>query len=213
MVSPRLFSVGGGGEELRKAAGAHLLHLTTEQKAVIKSIELFALWELIGCRNQADERNLCTRAAVVEQPLVEDGEKGVEDGRVGLEDFVNERHIRVGKVATGFSDVLVLLQSTHRQRPKELLGDRETREKALKVAAFGQLAQAPAKLRLGSAWRPQVKDVLPTQAGEEQQADLGVALNEARLHGLHSPLQSSPDAGVGPKPHSFAVSYRRGHCG
>mmetsp|Transcript_9521 Transcript_9521/g.22922 ORF Transcript_9521/g.22922 Transcript_9521/m.22922 type:complete len:496 (-) Transcript_9521:302-1789(-) len=184
------------GEELREATGAHLLHLSADEEAVVQGIELLALGELVGGRDHADEGHLAPRAPVVEEPLVEDREKGVQDGRVGLEDLVDEGDVGAREVPADLADVLVLLEGAHRQRPKELLGDGEPREEALEVGAAGQLTEAAPELRLGRPRRSEVEDVLPAERREEQEPHLGVALDEAALHDLHSLLERGAGARV-----------------
>lgn len=40
-----------------------------------------------------EQRGLQTRAAIVKQPLVEQGEQSIQDGTVSFKDFINESHL------------------------------------------------------------------------------------------------------------------------
>ena len=73
-----------------------------------------SIWRIVCCfskspqPHQAQQRHSLPHSAIVKQALIEDGEQRVQDGTVGLEDLVNERHIGLGQVplslqaATGF---------------------------------------------------------------------------------------------------------------
>lgn len=58
--------------------------LLAEQEAIVESIQLLTLRELVGGSNKANEGHLSTGAAVVEETLVEDRQKSVENRRIGL---------------------------------------------------------------------------------------------------------------------------------
>ena len=46
--------------------------------------------------HQAQQRHGLPHSPIVKQALIEDGEQRVEDGAVGLEDLVDERHVGLG---------------------------------------------------------------------------------------------------------------------
>jgi len=93
----------------------------------------------IGFGVRPGARHRAARGAVVEEPLVEQREQRVEDGRVGLEDLVDEEQLGLRSVAGGGAPVLVALERGERERPEELLWRREARQRALEV---GEAAQA-----------------------------------------------------------------------
>lgn len=63
--------------------------------------------------HQADKWYLHPDLTVVEQPLIQDGQQGVQDGTVGLENLINERNIGSRQVPLHLPDVLVVLQFPH----------------------------------------------------------------------------------------------------
>ena len=71
--------------------------------------------------HHAEEGNGKPLVAIVKQALVKECEEGIENCAVGLEDFVDERHLRCGQVAAYLPDVLIVFQAPHTQRAEQLL--------------------------------------------------------------------------------------------
>ena len=71
--------------------------------------------------HHAQERDFGALGSIVEEPFIEDGEQGVEDGTVGFEDLIDEGNAGFGQVAFGVPFVLVSLQSAHGEGAKKLL--------------------------------------------------------------------------------------------
>ena len=61
--------------------------------------------------HQAEKGHAQPLVAVVEQALVEERQQRVQDGRVRLEDLVNEGHLAGGQIAINLPDILIVLQA------------------------------------------------------------------------------------------------------
>ena len=60
---------------------------------------------------QAEQGHSQSLVSIVEQPLVEKREQGIQDGTVGLEDLVNEGHLSCWQVAVCLPCVLIIFQA------------------------------------------------------------------------------------------------------
>ena len=69
----------------------------------------------VECRGayEAKERHRASGGAIVEEALIEDGEEGVQDGAIRLEDLINEGDCRIWEVALYLPDVLILFERSH----------------------------------------------------------------------------------------------------
>ena len=96
-----------------------------DQEAVVQRVELLGLGQLVGRGDEREQRHLQARVAVVKEPLVEQRQQRIEDGRIRLEDLVDEGDLGGREVAVRLADVLVVLEAAHGERAEELLGDGE----------------------------------------------------------------------------------------
>lgn len=60
--------------------------------------------------DQAEQGHAQALVAVVKEALVEEREQRIQDGRVGLEDFINEGHLAGWQVTVYLPHIFVLLQ-------------------------------------------------------------------------------------------------------
>ena len=93
-----------------KPFGADGGHRQAQQEAVKKGIGNLVFRYLVGGSEHADQRTLHAARAVVELPLVEQGQQGVQDGTVGLEYFVDKRDSGRGQKAIGVAFIAVFLK-------------------------------------------------------------------------------------------------------
>ena len=143
-----------GLEETREGPGGDLLHGRSQEETIVQRVEFLGFREFVGRADEAEQRDFDPFVAVVEEPLVQDGEEGVEDGGVGLEDLVDERHGGGGEVAVRLPDVLVVLETAHGQGAEELLRNGEPGEQALEERrAAAHRAEPAPELGLGGAGR------------------------------------------------------------
>ena len=61
--------------------------------------------------HQAQERHTQALVAIVKEALVQQRQQSIQDGRVGLEDLVDERHLGCGQIPVCLPDVLIILQT------------------------------------------------------------------------------------------------------
>ena len=62
----------------------------------------------LGKAYHAQQGNLLSRRAIVEQPLIQYCKEGVQYSAVGLEDLIYEGHISFGQVPFCLPDILVV---------------------------------------------------------------------------------------------------------
>lgn len=133
-------------EELGQTRCRDLMDPPSNKEAIIQCIQFFALGQFIRCSDlttkssseagpkancaadagyqrphQADKRDRDSLATVVKHSLVENCQKSIQNGAVGLEDFVYKSYTSVRKVAFDLPDILIFLESPHGQWPKQLL--------------------------------------------------------------------------------------------
>jgi hypothetical protein len=114
--------------------------------------------------------------------LVEHGEERVEDGRVGLEDLVEERDLGLGQLARGHALVAALLQRRQAHRPEDLLGRGELGQQPLEVHGAADAAtHLLGQHGLGRAGRAQHQHVLLGQHRGERAVHQLVAFDEELL--------------------------------
>jgi len=145
-----------------------------------KRLQLVVVRQFVGGPDQRDKRHVGDAAAVVEAPFVQNGEDGVEDCGVRLEDLVEKGDVRLRQFVGRHTPVLVAFEGLQRHGPKQLLGRRELGEQPLEVL---RPVDAPAQFvgehRLGGPGRADQQQVLPgEQCGECPVDDLGAVKEE-----------------------------------
>ena len=133
---------------------------------------------LVGGAHHADQWHRHPAAAVVELALVEQRQQGVEDGRIGLEHFVEESHLRRGQEAVGETFVSVVLQRPERERAEQFLGHGKARQQPLEIARAGKHAvQAPRQFAYIA--RKIAVDYLKARSAKEVFVHLAYAIGRA----------------------------------
>ena len=61
--------------------------------------------------HHAKKRHAQPLIAIIEQPLIEECQERIQDGRVGLEDLINERNFAGWQVAINLPDIFIILQT------------------------------------------------------------------------------------------------------
>ena len=79
----------------RFAGRKQVADIEAQEEPIEERLQLLALGQLVAGAEQRHQRALDGRAVVVEDALVHQGEQRVQDGAVGLEDFVDERELRL----------------------------------------------------------------------------------------------------------------------
>ncbi len=77
---------------------ADVIHHEAQHEAVVERGEFVLVGQFVRRAEHRDERDLHALAAVVKDALVDDGQQRIEDRGVGLEDFVQERDVRLGQL-------------------------------------------------------------------------------------------------------------------
>jgi hypothetical protein len=93
-----------------------------QEEAVEERGQVVVVGHLVGGAEQRDERHRGDVGAVGEAPLVQDAEERVQDGRVGLEDLVEEDDLGLGQHALGAARVAALAKLLDIDGPKSSLG-------------------------------------------------------------------------------------------
>ncbi len=94
----------------------------TEHEAIVKCGQLVLVGKLVRRAEHRDERHGDALAAVVENSFVDNRQQRVEDRRVGLEDFVEERDVRLGQFVRGDAPVIVFFESLQADRAENFFG-------------------------------------------------------------------------------------------
>ena len=144
--------------------------------------ELVVLRQLVGGREQRQQRDVGHLAAVVEASLVDERQDGVQDRRARLEDLIQERDVGLRQLVGREPAVVVLLERLQADRAEQLLRRREARQQPLEV---GGPVDPPADLvgehRLGGAGRPDHQHMLRRDERHERAVDQLVPLEEDLL--------------------------------
>ena len=159
-----------------------LLHVTedeAQQEPIVERGELVFFGQLVGGPEQREQRDRLDDPAVVEAPLVHQREDGVQDRRVGLEDFVEERDVRLGQLCGRHPAIFVGFQRLQAHRPEDLFRRGELGQQPLEVArAVDATAELVGQHRFGGAGRADQQDVRAGEQGDERSLDHLAALDE-----------------------------------
>ena len=143
-----------------------------QHETIVERGQFFLVGQLVGGPEHRDERHAKALAPVVEQALVDDGQERVEDRRVGLENLVEERDVRLGQLVRGHAPVVVVLEAAQADRAENLLGRAELGQQPLEiVGALDPPAELVGQHRLGRAGRSDDEHVAARKERAERAVD------------------------------------------
>ena len=144
--------------------------------------QLVVLGQLVGGREQREQRDVDHLAPVVEAALVDQREDRVQDRRARLEYLVEKGDVRLRQLVRRQPPVVVLLERLQADRSEQLLGRREPGEQPLEVVRPGEpAADLVGEHRLGGARRADHQHMLRCDKRHERAVDELGSLQEDLL--------------------------------
>mmetsp|Transcript_13597 Transcript_13597/g.38253 ORF Transcript_13597/g.38253 Transcript_13597/m.38253 type:complete len:397 (-) Transcript_13597:3184-4374(-) len=110
----RVVCVEGESQKSLDAVCRDAAHAAPQQKPVVERVQLVRVRQLVGSSHCAPQWHLRADRAVVEAPVVEYHQQGVQDRRVCLKDLVDESDVAVWQEAVGLPAELISLQRLER---------------------------------------------------------------------------------------------------
>lgn len=175
--------LGAGGDRadhlLYRATVLDVIHPVAEKEPVVQRAQFLALGKLIGRAEARDEVDVHGARSVVEFALIDQGQQRIQDGAVGLEDFVEERNIRFRELVRGHAVEGIVFQPLQAEWSEQLFGRAELGQQPLEVArTVDCLAQQVREHGLAGARRTEKKDVRARDESRETSLDLRFALDQ-----------------------------------
>jgi hypothetical protein len=109
-------------------------HEAHEETIVERAEAAFGIGRFVRGTDHRDERHPRTVAPTVEDTFVDEAKEAIEDGRIGLEDLVEEGHFGLRQIAIGHPPVVLLFETFERNRSKQFVGVGEPGQQVLEGA-------------------------------------------------------------------------------
>src|SRR5215510_11894920 len=110
-----------GADESNEPGVGDIADAESQQEPIPEGFEFIALRHLVARAEERDQWELHLLAAVVENPLIDDLQKRVQDSAACLEDFIEEDEFGLDKFTSRDAHILVALEPADRHRPEEFL--------------------------------------------------------------------------------------------
>src|SRR5262249_2586544 len=104
----------------------YVAHSEAKQEPIPERFEFIALRHLVARAEERNQRDPHFLVAIMEDPLIGDLQKRVQDSAACLEDFIEEDEFSFDKFTSRDAHVLVALEPADRHRPKEFFRRGET---------------------------------------------------------------------------------------
>src|SRR6185312_4699238 len=138
----------------------------------------FGRWPLIRGTKAHPQRHRPRAVAAIVDPLVEDLQQCVEDGRTRFEDFVDEGKIGLGKLAGRHANEAIFLECRETDRPADFFGHRELGQEDRELAAAGPRKQRVEEEAFGGSRLPDEERVFVGDERGQEYVDFVVAFDE-----------------------------------
>ena len=171
-----------------------VLRRGANQEAIEHRPQRVVVGDLVGGAKERRQRHLDAGRAGEEASLVQDAEQSVQDGRVRLEDLVEEDDVGVGEHRLDAAQVGPLAKRLDVDRAEDLVRLREPGQQVLEVARVDEPREVPDQRRLGGARRPDDEHVLAGHQRDQQETNQLPLVEVARVERPPDLAQLVPDA-------------------
>ncbi len=176
---------------------ADVVAVDAEQEAIEQGRQGVVFGQTVAGAHDHQQRQLARFAAAAEDAFVEHHQQAVEDGAVGVEQFVQEHERRLGEHAFRIGRQLAFAQLADIERAEQLVRLGEPREQVIEDAAFDAAAQFVHQGAFGGAGRAENEQVLAAgQADAEQVDDFVLADKRGLERRQHVRDQAAADFGA-----------------
>src|SRR5262249_59853950 len=118
---------GRGADEFNEPGVGNIADAEAQQEPIPERFEFITLRHFVARAEERDQWELHLLAAVVENPLIDDLQKRVQDSAACLEDFIEEDEFGLDKFTSRDAHILVALEPADRHRPEELFRSGKSR--------------------------------------------------------------------------------------
>lgn len=144
--------------------------------------EGFVFGEVVAGADEGEGWELLGFAASAEGSLVEGGEEIIEDGAVGIEEFVEEDDLGFGEHAIGVGDEFAFFESADVEGAEEFVGFGEAGEEVVKGLADNTIGEGDGAF--GRSRRTVEEEVFASDKGDAEEIDDFVFANELLFDGV-----------------------------
>ena len=179
------------GEELlrRDVVAMHAQEKTIEQR-----FQRVLFGQVIARADEHERLEAARFFSTSENLFVQREQQAVEDGAVGIEEFVEKNERRLRQHALGVREQFALAEFAQIERAEEFVRFGETREQIVKAAPFEPRGDVMHERTFRSARRPEDEQVFATHKAQAEQVDDFVLADKTPLHRIeHFGVQAASE--------------------